>query len=288
MAVVRLDFEGGLVEGSRELFQQRLIEGLKAAAFDVAPGIAPPSAAAPAAEYQVTGKVAINNRSYEIALELINGRTGRVIGSNRERCEICGVEEAAEKMGLAASALRARLEALAKTPARFTIRTRPPGATATLDGSPLGRTPIDREIPGGPHKLTLGADGYTSLERTFTAVSGVDESLDLELLPIASKFPFRTAGWIAVGAGVALMAAGIWAVVIDGDEIACDPSQRDVLNNCPKVRDSRLLGAALAGAGAVSLTLGGVWLYFGAINARAGARSAAARPTGGLFLRATF
>src|SRR5882762_3133517 len=73
IAIVRLDFEGGLVEGSRELFQQRLVEGLKAVQFEVVAGSA--VAPNPAAEYQVVGKVAASNKTYDITLELINGRT---------------------------------------------------------------------------------------------------------------------------------------------------------------------------------------------------------------------
>ena len=286
IAIVRLDFEGGLVEGSRELFQQRLVEGLKAAQFEVVAGSA--AVPNPAAEYQVVGKVAASNKTYDITLELINARTARSIGTNRERCEICGVEEAGEKMGLAASALRARLEALMRTPARFIIRSRPPGAIAVLDGQPLGRTPIDRELPGGPHKLTLTSEGYSPMERTFTAVSSVDETLDLDLVRVPSRFPFRTAGWIAIAAGAALVAAGLWAVAVDGDEIACPASERDILDHCPKVRSTRLLGAMLAGTGAVSATLGGVWLYFGALGPRGNTRTADARSGAGLFLRLTF
>ncbi|HET6284713.1 MAG TPA: PEGA domain-containing protein [Polyangia bacterium] len=294
IAIVRLDFEGGLVEGSRELFQQRLVEGLKAVQFEVVAGSGAAAGTPPgtpqnmAAEYQVVGKVAASNKTYDITLELINGRTARSIGTNRERCEICGVEEAGEKMGLAASALRARLEALMKTPARFIIRSRPPGAVAVLDGQALGRTPIDREIVGGPHKLTLTSDGYSPMERTFTAVSSVDEVLDLDLVRVPSRFPYRTAGWIAIATGAALVAAGLWAVAIDGDEIACPASERDILDHCPKVRSTRLLGALLAGTGAVSATLGGVWLYFGAVSSRGSTRNADTRSGAGLFLRVTF
>jgi hypothetical protein len=212
--------------------------------------------------YVVAGSVDEHDRIYEITLELV-GRSGAAIGTNRERCEICGLEEATEKMGLAASALRARLEALARTPARFIIRSRPAGARVKVDGESAGRTPVDRELAGGVHKLVLRADGYDALERTVTAVNGVDETLNLELVPVPSKFPMRLAGWTAVVVGVAAMAAGVWAVAIDGNEIACAPSEQDPLHHCPNVRNTRALGAALVGVGAASGTIGGVWLYFG-------------------------
>jgi len=62
-------------------------------------------------------KVSESNKTYVVTMDIINGRTGAVLGSNRERCETCGVEEAGEKMGLAASALRERLETVARAPA---------------------------------------------------------------------------------------------------------------------------------------------------------------------------
>ena len=282
VAVVRLDFEGSVAEAARELFASRVVEGLAAAQFEVFSGAGvaqrlaasggrlancrddgcyPALAQALAVSYLVAARVAESNKNYEISLELINGRTGGVIGSNRERCEICGVDEAGEKMALAASALRTRLEALTRTPARFIIRSRPAGVAIAIDGAPAGRTPIDRELTGGPHKLELAAAGYDRLYRTVTAVSGVDETIDLDLVPIPMKFPFGKAGWAALIVGAASLAAGIWAVSVDGNPIACEVGARDDLGHCPTVRNTRSLGAALIGVGAATATLGGAWLY---------------------------
>jgi hypothetical protein len=211
--------------------------------------------------YLVAARVSESSKNYEISLEIINGRTGGVIGTNRERCEICGVDEAGEKMALAATALRARLEALVTAPARFIIRSRPAGVAITVDGAPAGRTPVDRELAGGPHKLELAAPGYDRLDRTVTVVAGVDETIDLELVPIPMKFPFRKAGWAALVVGVAAVAAGIWAVTTDGKQLSCTDATQDVKGHCPTIRDNRALGAALIGGGATAATLGGAWIY---------------------------
>jgi TolB-like protein len=284
VAVVNLNFTGGVAEAARELFAQRLVEGLAVAQFQVtsgapvaerlaAAGVDPSSCmeegcfrrAAPAlgVAYLVSGAVGERQKTYEISLQLVNGRTGAVIGTHRERCEICGVEEAGEKMGLAASALRARLEAVAKAPARFVIRSRPAGAQVSIDGQPIGRTPLDREIAGGVHSLQISAEGYDASERTLTVVSGVDETLDLELVPLPSKFPFRKAGWAAVALGAAAVAAGIYAMTLDGDEIPCSAAEKDPWGHCPHLRNTRVLAASLIGLGVGSATLGGFWLYLG-------------------------
>ncbi len=282
VAVVRVDFDGSVSEAARELFASRVVEGLAAAQFEVFSGAAvsqklvaggrrlttcrggdcyPDVAQALTVSYLVAARVSVSNKNYEISLELINGRTGGIIGTNRERCEICGVDEAGEKMALAASALRARLEALVTAPARFIIRSRPAGVSIAIDGAPAGRTPIDRELPGGPHKLELAAAGYDRLERTVSVVSGVDETIDLELVPIPMRFPFRKAGWAALAVGAVAMAAGIWAVSADGGEVSCSASTRDDLGHCPTIRNTSVLGATLIGVGAASATLGGAWLY---------------------------
>jgi TolB-like protein len=284
VAVVRLGFSGGVAEAARELFGQRVVEGLAVAEFQVTSGAAVAgrlSAAGIEARkctdedcyrrvapvlgvaYLVAGSVAESRKTYDITLELVNGRTGAIIGTHRERCEICGVEEAGEKMGLAASALRARLEAVVRAPARFVIRSRPPGAAVSMDGAAIGRTPIDREIVGGTHVLVVSAEGYEVSQRTLTAVAGVDETLDLELQPLPSKFPFRTAGIAAVAVGAAALIGGIYALSVDGDPIPCSAAEKDPWGACPNLRSTRTLAAALVGLGVGAGTLGGVWLYLG-------------------------
>ena len=288
VAVVRLAFEGNVPEVARDFFGQRLVEGLAAARFEVmtgamvrerlaAAGLAADScsggsctekaARALGVAFLVFAAVTEHDKTYDIALDLVNGRSGVTIGTNRERCEICGVEEASEKVSLAASALRARLEALAYSPAGFIIGSRPAGARLTLDGEPLGRTPVDRELPAGVHKLELATEGYDDLERTVTAVNGVDETLDLDLVVVPSKVPLRALGWTALAVGVAALVGSVWLESLDGKEIACDVSQEDAFGHCPRVRSTRVAAAILAGVGGASTTLGGVWLYLGGLGA---------------------
>ena len=299
VAVVKLAFEGNVPEAARDLFAQRLVEGLAAARFEVmtgamvrerlaAAGVGADScsggsctgkaARALGVAFLVFASVVEHDKTYEITLDLVNGGSGVTLGTNRERCEICGVEEASEKVSLAASALRARLEALGSTPARFIIRSRPAGARVALDGEAIGRTPVDRELPPGVHKLELATEGYDPLERTVTAVNGVDETLDLDLVVLPSKVPLRALGWTALAVGVAALAGAVWAESIDGQQLACDSTEMDFLGHCPRVRSTRVLGAVLAGVGAASATLGGVWLYLSGLGA-ARAPDGAAAPT---------
>ncbi|HEX7598292.1 MAG TPA: PEGA domain-containing protein [Polyangia bacterium] len=282
VAVARLDFEGRIPAGLQDLFAQRLVEGLSAARFEVLGGkdvqqkltgqdpalqgcqtasCYPAMANTLGASYLITARVAESNKTYTIVMEIINGRTGAVLASNRERCETCGAEEAGEKMGLAASALRDRLEAVSRAPARFIIRSRPAGAAVIMDDKPMGTTPLDTELPGGAHHVQLKQSGYDDLSRSFTVVSGVDETLDLDLVALPTRFPMRTVGWGGVAGGVLLMAAGILTMSFDNHEIGCSTKEVDARGHCPWVRSTKWWGASMMGLGAAAATMGGVFLY---------------------------
>jgi hypothetical protein len=282
VAIAHLDFEGKIPEGLQELFAQRLVQGLSAARFEVLPGTDvhqkllaanpalaacqsvscyPAMAAALDASYLIAAHVSENSKTYTMVMEIINGRTGGVLASNRERCETCGAEDAGEKMGLAASALRERLEVVSRAPARFILRSRPAGASVTLDAKAAGSTPLDTELPSGPHHVQLQLAGHDDLSRTFTVVSGVDEAMDFDLVAIPSKVPYRAVGWTSLAGGVLLLAAGIATMSFDNHEIACSGSEQDLNGRCPWVRSTKWWAATMVGLGAAAATVGSTFLY---------------------------
>jgi hypothetical protein len=281
LAIVRFEVNGNVPPALRRALGDRLIEGLTAVSFEVLRP--PPDSESPVFDregeacrdeacyrrvakgakvsYLVAAQISERQKSFEITLELLSARSGSVVGTNRERCEICGVAEVGEKMSLAASTLRARLEALARSPARFVIRTRPSGAQVWIDGNPVGATPLDLSLPAGERTMVIEREGFKPLKRTFSVTRGVDEALDLDLVQLPTKFPFRAAGWAAVGTGVALAAGGIYLLSLNGGEVSCNDNERDMFSNCPRVYRTTAAGASMLGASAVVATLGGVWLY---------------------------
>jgi len=98
--------------------------------------------------------------------------------------------------------------------------------------------------------------GYDTLERTFTVVSGVDESMDLELVAIPSHFPYRTAGLATLAGGVVLLASGLITLTFDRKEVGCTAQNKDPDGHCPWVLSTKWWGAAMLGVGAVAATLG--------------------------------
>jgi len=306
LAVVRFEVEGNVPIALRKAMGDRLIEGLTAVSFQVlrpAPD-APSPVVDPEGEgcrdegcfrrvakslqvsYLVSAQIQERDKSFEIMLELLSARSGAVVGTTRERCEICGVVEVGEKMSLAASTLRARLEALARAPARFVIRTRPEGASVTIDGKAMGVTPLDLTLGAGERKMVIEREGFSPLERTVSVTRGVDEALDLDLVQLPTKFPFRAAGWTAVATGAVFAVGGIYLLSLHGSEVACDASKRDGGGNCPEVYKTNVAGASLLGASAVMLTLGGVWIYLaqpsgGGLLSGSGERASASHPGSG-------
>lgn len=297
VAIAHLEFDGKVPEGLQQLFAERLVQGLAAARFEVLPGpdvkqrlahadpglvacrnadCYPAMASALAASYLITAHVSESNKTYTMVMEIINGRTGAVLASNRDRCETCGAEEAGEKMGLAASALRERLEMEARAPARLVIRSRPPGATVVMDGKSAGTTPLDTNLAGGSHHMQLTMPDHEMVVRSFTVVAGVDESMDLDLAAIPSRFPYRTAGWSAVGGGAALLIAGIITMGYDHHQVSCSLAQSDGFGNCPNVWNTRWWAATMMGVGIAAATVGATMLYLAPAPGPSGAMAVVA------------
>ena len=78
---------------------------------------------------------------------------------------------------------------LVRLPLRFPLRTEPPGAEVLLDGSPVGRTPIDAlEVPAtGRHVVRLRLEGHE--ERTVTIDGEMPPEETLELARIEPPPP---------------------------------------------------------------------------------------------------
>ena len=87
-----------------------------------------------------------------------------------------------------------RRDALRSEVAVLQVTTEPEGARLWVDRkdlAPRGETPIEIALPPGEHRTFIEKDGYTSVERTQTAVLGQTVVLELALLalPIEPNVP---------------------------------------------------------------------------------------------------
>lgn len=86
-----------------------------------------------------------------------------------------------------AAAARERLGELKKrVPVRVHLRSDPPGAEVSIDGSPVpGTTPFDAKVVPGAHKVRFTSAGHATVERDLEVVAGRPGDL-LAVLPVGS------------------------------------------------------------------------------------------------------
>jgi hypothetical protein len=210
--------------------------------------------------YVVGGSVTGEDRNYDIALWMGDAASGTVAAWVQERCDICGLAAAAEKMDLTASALAAKLIAVERAPARVSLISDPPGAKIFVDGAEVGTAPRELELAAGKHELVVRAPGYLAALRTVTAIAGVQERMELRLLREATSSPARVVGWVGVSAGIAAIATGIALLAINGQSVNC-PSDMKPSGLC--ARKTNAGGGVALGLGAAVLGVGGYFLYRG-------------------------
>src|SRR6185503_5394334 len=125
----------------RQRVAQALAEGLIASGADVAT-----PAQAREASYLLRAKLDVEGRSYALRLEMVDRKTGAVLASLEDRCEICTETEAFETANTAASTLKAlvfRRQGASSSSTQLASPTVVPAAT------PTGAPPALVETGGG-------------------------------------------------------------------------------------------------------------------------------------------
>jgi hypothetical protein len=227
-----MEMAGGKVTPDlRERMTHAVDEGLLASGADVVDGM-PAAATGPGgapcdgngcveavakatvSAYVLRGTLEIDGRTYELRLEMLDGKTGVLIESREDRCEICTEGEALEMAGVSASALKVQV-----------FKKKPP----------------------------VAANDAASVS---SAVAAPPVALRVDASPSTTGAGHRPYGWIAVGAGVIAVVAGIWLISVDGDGTCGDSKVQCQHLYATKGGGIASLvgGALLGGAGALVLT----------------------------------
>jgi hypothetical protein len=179
----------------RERITRAVHEGLIASGADVVhgmpaaatgPGGAPCEGSGCVAEvakatlagYVVRGTMEVVGRTYELRLEMLEGKTGALLDSREDRCEICTEGEALEMAGVSASALKVQV---------FKKQ-----AAATQ------------------------AAAAPKVEAAVPAPAAAPQAIATSEPP-AQASNHRAYGWIGVGVGVAAGVLGGYLIAIDGE-----------------------------------------------------------------------
>jgi hypothetical protein len=148
-------------------------------------------------------------------------------------------------------------EALLKAflPANLLVRTEPPGALVSVDGRPIGPSPVGQELKGGTHQVEASQAGYLPARRkiTVTPAEKLEIALTLEQPP---THPLRLWGRIAFwsGVGVTALAAVATLPMVNARESWLEegvPEKKDEFY----LYRGLLIGGASAGAALIATGL---------------------------------
>ena len=208
----------------KEKLGQSLAEGLIASGAEIVP--------APAdATYLLRGRVEVEGRSYTLHLEMVDRRTGAVVASREDRCEICTEAEAFETANTAASTLKALVFKRGATPKGVAT-----GATAAAS-SPAGGSSEVAWLP-------------TAVAPPASPGSG-GASVQLEATAAHPQAQHRRLGWAGVGGGLVSAGVGALLVSIDGSG-TCGHD----LPACPDQYQTRWGGIGLVALGVAVVAAG--------------------------------
>lgn len=280
--VLRLDFEGSVNEVGRDQVVRRLFEGLASAGFQVfsadetvarlyqsSPQLKSceeascfmKMAAALQANFLVVGRVEAKRRDYDIVFRLIDGRTGELLESSKQRCDVCGIQEAGDTVNQAAASLRTGLDKV-EAPAQVTFETRPSGTLVESDGQPLGFTPLTQELTVGVHELTLSKPGYKPVSRSIQVQPGSSQSISLDMVSQPGPFlssGWRVTGWVSMTAGLAALGVAAYLNTQSGKQANC--TIIDSTKTCADHIDNGWPVMALAAGGGALFATGALVVF---------------------------
>jgi hypothetical protein len=206
-----------------------VVDGMPAAA--TGPGGAPCEgngcvtavAKATVSGYVVRGMLEVDGRTYGLRLEMLDGKTGDLIDSREDRCEICTEGEALEMAGVSASALKVQV------------------FKKKLAVAPLEAAPASAPAPAPPPAVAAPPPGSSTVETSSRVVSG----------PKVVSDEHRELGWIGVGVG-AFAGFAAWNLISHDGAGTCG----DNVNQCPRLYDTKGWGIASIIGGAASIAAG--------------------------------
>lgn len=285
MLVLPLKVEGVVPRRVKERYERMFLEALKSEHFEtiVVKDCEDASCAvreAPQAKRPVvlSSVLTAKERNYTLNLKLLDGRTGRVLTTSQENCDLCGVGEVSELFVARASVIKDKIESTDAFGSTLEVNSDPPGAEIFVDGELMGQTPASLQLSSGQHNVELRKKGHSPSRKAVSIVNGVKESLDFSLpkILLAPKREPRLDrgpkaisasgwGWLGIGTGSLGVLAGTTLMVLHDrpftfrcEQHPTDPTLSDVDadGDCRYRYDTQ-------GGGIISLAVGGAFLAAG-------------------------
>jgi hypothetical protein len=285
VVIAPANYVGVVDDDVRERFQSRLSEGLEGEDIDFVKNYGAACedqrcfetlAQEESAEFTVALSVSARDRVYDVSVKLL-GADGREVAERTDVCEICGADEAADRVLPLAQQIREEIEAEMAGLPRLSVTSTPAGAQVFVDGSLVGTTPIDIIVKTGSHEVRVGGDGLTAQAQEVLLVGGKHEKLDFVLNRLGdgnrgrgagAQRPYRPlliSGGITLGLGVGALAAGIPLIALDGqeDKSRCSGTDVDENGRCRYSYETIEIGIGLTAGGGALAIIGAVLLAVG-------------------------
>lgn len=221
----------------------------------------------------VRARILAEGASYTIVLELLSATsTSGPVGRLERTCAPCTQNEVNDVVSRGAAELREGVG----SQVLVRIESSPPGGKVTVDGQAAGTAPLEVPLAPGAHAVVVELDGHEPATQTLEVKDGAPPAAAVFTLaprdaaatprpdvttpePAPAERGGRRFGawtWVAAGAGVALVATGIWLWTLDGDGQRCPPQ-----GMCAEAYETTggsvgLIGLGLAAGGAAT------WMWF--------------------------
>jgi hypothetical protein len=226
VAVMQLD-SPKVTADLRERMTHAVHEGLLAAGADVVdgmpaaatgpggapcqgPGCVTAVARATVAGYVLRGTLDVEGRTYGLRLEMLDGKTGALLDSREDRCEICTEGEALEMAGVSASALKVQVfKKRAATPVATAAAPAPGASSAELRLQP---TPAQPQLHDTGHRkygwAAIGVGTAAIVAGLWLVAKNNDGTCDDGPNQCPKVYKTSVPGFITVGVGGLVVAAG--------------------------------------------------------------------------------
>lgn len=228
------------------------------------------------ASYAVLPHLAVDGPDYTFDVAIV-GPDGNVASTLSDTCEVCGADELQGVVTEVAIRARKQLDAYNTAPPLFAVTSTPAGAVVTLDGEPIGETPLQVQVPAGEHDIVVAYEGYIKRRERLGFVDGVKEQLSVELEPLPDDITqdardgrnpgrgLRIGGFTSLGLGVVGIAAGGAMFATDNREITsdCSGDNVDADGDCRYAWDTTPGAVALTVTGGALMVTGAVLLALG-------------------------
>ena len=132
---------------------------------------------------------------------------------------------------------------------QLSLTSSPSGARVTIDGAPVGVTPLSHPLTPGAHTIRLSLGGHARAESSVTIAQGQTATLAVDL----SHAPRSKLPLVAIGVGGAVLLTGI---------VLYASSEEDT-GDKPEYRDTTALGVTVGIVGLATIGVGAYYLLRG-------------------------